>query len=304
MKENEVFYYKSNRLQQLRGFYYTAMLGSVSDAAEKMGLQQCSVSMQIKSLERDLEVNLFERAGPKMNISEAGHQLYELISPHIESIDSLPSAFQKKLKEKQEKKLTIAANQASFNYLLPRLISHCKESIPELSIRVKMENPSDGLELLKKDKIQAYIAPFSELPPEFEFHEICSAEVIIIAQKDHPLITSENFHISDIGKYQTVRTPDVRFFTVPFFEETLRQHKVKVYAEVENIDWEICKSFICHTDTFTIVSDICYDPKRDHNIGKRSLKELIPNMRYGIVIKKGKIHSEPVKHLLESAKNP
>jgi len=47
------FYYKKNRLQQLKGFYYTVRYGSPSKAAVKMNLVQSSLTMQIQSLERD-----------------------------------------------------------------------------------------------------------------------------------------------------------------------------------------------------------------------------------------------------------
>ena len=71
------FYYKHNRLQQLKGFYYTVQAGSsISKAAAKMGLTQSTVSLQIQSLERDLNVKLFERTGKRMKITESGKILF------------------------------------------------------------------------------------------------------------------------------------------------------------------------------------------------------------------------------------
>lgn len=301
MKKDDVFYYKNNRLQQLRGFYYTVLLGSVSAAAEKMGLQQCSISLQIKTLEQDLETNLFHRRGPRLTASEDGLQLYEMVLPHIEMLDTLPSIFNKKLRSEKSKKLKIAANQASVTYVLPQLIRPCKEKHPDTSIKISIKNASEGLELLKQDKIDAYVGVIDHVNHEYEFHEIGNYEVILIARKDHPLITSKNFKLSDISTYKTVRTPENKFFTVPFFEEILKRYNVKIYAEIEGIDWEISKAFVAHTDTFTLVSEICYDPRRDYLIGKRSLKQFIPNMRYGIVTKKGRVHTESLSLILDTA---
>ena len=55
------FYYKKNRLQQLRGFCYAAQMGSMLKCANKMGLTQGAITLQIQSLERDLGIKLFER---------------------------------------------------------------------------------------------------------------------------------------------------------------------------------------------------------------------------------------------------
>ena len=40
--------------QQLRGFYYSARLGNLTKAAEKMAITQSAVSQQIKALEEGL----------------------------------------------------------------------------------------------------------------------------------------------------------------------------------------------------------------------------------------------------------
>ena len=64
------FYYKRNRIQQLKGFYHSAQTGSISKAAKKMGLTQAAVTLQIQSLERDIGVDLFKREGQKIKLTE------------------------------------------------------------------------------------------------------------------------------------------------------------------------------------------------------------------------------------------
>ena len=56
--------YKQNRLQQLRGFCLAARHQSMSKAAEAMLLSQPSVSLQIKALEHELGVELFDAPWP------------------------------------------------------------------------------------------------------------------------------------------------------------------------------------------------------------------------------------------------
>ena len=70
------FYYKRNRIQQLKGFYYTVQTKSISKAAKKMGLTQAAVTLQIQSLERDLGVQLFIREKQKITLTAAAKTLY------------------------------------------------------------------------------------------------------------------------------------------------------------------------------------------------------------------------------------
>ncbi len=65
-------YYKQNRLKQLRAFCMAARTGSISQAAEKLFLSQPTVTLQIQALERDMNVVLFERRGPKISLTPEG----------------------------------------------------------------------------------------------------------------------------------------------------------------------------------------------------------------------------------------
>ena len=54
-----------------------------------MQLSQPSVSLQIKALEQELGTQLFERRGPRIELTHDGHRLLELARPLVEGIDGL-----------------------------------------------------------------------------------------------------------------------------------------------------------------------------------------------------------------------
>lgn len=62
-------------LHQLRIFATVARLGSFSRAAEALRISQPSVSIQVADLERSLGVDLFERQGRGVRLTEAGRVL-------------------------------------------------------------------------------------------------------------------------------------------------------------------------------------------------------------------------------------
>ena len=78
-----------NRLQRLRSFCYAAQTGSISRAAEQAMLSQPSVSLQIQALELEFKAKLFQRRGPKIQLTPDGQALYKLAWPLVEALDSL-----------------------------------------------------------------------------------------------------------------------------------------------------------------------------------------------------------------------
>ncbi|WP_208948557.1 LysR family transcriptional regulator [Segnochrobactrum spirostomi] len=62
-------------LRLLNSFVMTAELGNMTAAAAKLHITQSTLSRQIKALEDDLGVGLFDRAGRKLRLSKAGEAL-------------------------------------------------------------------------------------------------------------------------------------------------------------------------------------------------------------------------------------
>ena len=79
MTKTPQMYYKQNRLKKLRAFCHASRTGSISEAAEQLFLSQPTVTLQIQALERELDTVLFERRGPKIQLTPEGKLLYEFI---------------------------------------------------------------------------------------------------------------------------------------------------------------------------------------------------------------------------------
>ena len=94
-------------IQQLKGFYYSAKLGSLTKAAERMAITQSAVSQQIKSLEEELSAKLFNRFGPHKDLTSDGQLFFDLVSPLIQEIEALKITFED-LKGNERGVLTIA----------------------------------------------------------------------------------------------------------------------------------------------------------------------------------------------------
>ncbi|NNE90321.1 MAG: LysR family transcriptional regulator [Verrucomicrobiales bacterium] len=68
--------------RQLRAFQEVAHQGSFTSAAVELSLTQSAVSHSLKALEGDLEVQLIQRAGKDIQLTEAG----QILLGHAEKI--------------------------------------------------------------------------------------------------------------------------------------------------------------------------------------------------------------------------
>lgn len=126
-------------LRGLRTFCAAAALGSFRAAAEELFITPSAVSHQVKSLEEELELLLFDRASRDLKLTEAGRELYEEVSPIIEQLDAVVSRFRG-----HGPTSTIRVSVQPFfgsEYFVPRL-GEFTSANPEIDIQVRASDES------------------------------------------------------------------------------------------------------------------------------------------------------------------
>jgi DNA-binding transcriptional LysR family regulator len=77
------------KLAHLRSFHYLARLGSMTAAAEELGISQPTMSDHIEQLERGFEDRLFTRGPTGVSLTAAGEALQRTIEHSITQLDTL-----------------------------------------------------------------------------------------------------------------------------------------------------------------------------------------------------------------------
>ena len=78
-------------IRQLKAFVVVADLLSFTKASQKLNMAQSSVSAQVKVLEEDLDVKLFDRIGRRVLLTDAGRKLYAYARRMAEMTDEIRS---------------------------------------------------------------------------------------------------------------------------------------------------------------------------------------------------------------------
>jgi DNA-binding transcriptional LysR family regulator len=292
--------YRQNRLQQLRGFCYAARTKSISKAARKLGLSQPSVSLQIKALESELGAKLFERRGPRIELTHDGQRLLELARPLVESMDQLDERFASLRESVERGTVDIAAGGSTIQYLLPPFVEKYTREYPHVDVRLHNVTGKAGLALLREGEVDFAVGPMLDTPPDIEFHPLVTYEPMLITRRDHPLAGQSRVTLKDIANYPLILPPKEQS-TYRVVEMVFAEHALEYDIKLEVGGYDVIKKYVELGLGISIVMSHCLTGA-DH-LHAVPLGRWFPKRTYGLVLRKGRTLSPAAEQFVETIRS-
>ena len=296
MVRDKRFYYKQNRLKQLRAFCFAAQENSISRAAQRMHLSQPSVSLQVRALEDEMGIVLFERRGPRIDLTPQGQVLYDLASPLVDAIDGLPAAFAERCGNLDQGELDIAAGESTILYLLPKFAQTFAEHHPGIRLRLHNVTGRDGLAALRADRVDFAVGPMPQRPDDIIYQPIFHYDTVLITPRGHPLSANQCPSLADISPYGLILPPR-HLSTWTVVDLVFRQHDVPYTVALEAGGFEVIKRYVALGLGVSIVSGLCLTG--DDDVEAVSLTRYFPKRSYGVVRRRGRFLSPAARRFIE-----
>jgi len=172
-------------IYQLSIFLAVAETGSFSMAAERLNLTQPAVSLQIKTLERQLGLTLFDRQAPKLSLSEAGEALLPLARALVrmaEQVEQEMCSFRGIVTGR----LIIACSTAPGEYLLPRLIARYREKYPAVRVILEMTDSATVIRRLRDEQVDIGCVGWFPKEKWLEGRKFIEDELVLVVPRSHP----------------------------------------------------------------------------------------------------------------------
>ncbi len=185
-------------LHHLRIFYAVAQRRSITAAAADLLLSQPAVSLQLKALEKELGVSLFERGGPKLRLTQAGEVLYRSAVSILHAKDEAERAISE-LRDGTTGRLILGAGTTGGMYVLPRIVQAYKGNWPETEIVFHIGTTEQILEKLLQNVLDMGVVGGPIEDRRFVAEPICSDELVLIAAPSHPIASLERVTLKDLG---------------------------------------------------------------------------------------------------------
>ncbi|WP_130806064.1 LysR family transcriptional regulator [Senegalia massiliensis] len=165
-------------IDYLRAFYITVKANSISKAAKILHLTQPGLSMQIQSLEKELQVSLLNRSNRGVNLTEAG----EIVFDYANTILSLQDNVERDLEnlKTHKKKLFIGSCKSIGEYALPCSIYIYKHENPDIDINLEISNTKKVIDNVLNNTVNLGIAQNKIDNKNLVYQKITSNDMLLV----------------------------------------------------------------------------------------------------------------------------
>ena len=189
--------------RQLRVFTEVAQQGSMARAAEALHLTPPAVSMQIKEVESQVGLPLFDRQGRSVVLSTAGEYFLvhakRLLAALKEADDSMA-----RFKRVERGLLTIGMVSTA-KYFVPHLLARFHQDHPGVDVRLRVVGNREQLvALMQTSEVDLSIMgrPPREISTRSE--NFATHPLVFIAPPGHPLLRQPNAPVTALGPYEFI----------------------------------------------------------------------------------------------------
>ena len=143
-------------IKDMRAFFAIVEEGNISHAAQRLGIAQPALSRQMKHLEENLNVKLFERGSRRIRLTEAGQVLYNRVESILGMVDGTVREI-KEIGSGTKGTVRIGTITTSGAMILPDLISEFRKIYPEVTFEIWEAEGARIIELLDSRLIEVAI---------------------------------------------------------------------------------------------------------------------------------------------------
>jgi len=166
---------------QLTAFLAVVRHGSVTAAAQELYVTQPSVSAAVAALERELGVELTERAGRNVRPTAAGQE-YARYANHVVGLLKEGAEVAGRVAAGAQGRLRLAAVLTAGEHLMPPLIQNFREHRPKLQISLSVANRQEVFRSLAAHEVDLVVS--GRAPDEGDF------EAVAFADNEFALVTA------------------------------------------------------------------------------------------------------------------
>jgi len=199
-------------LRQLEYFVAVSNELHFTKAAEKLNISQPSLSQQIRALEHEIGMPLFDRIGKKISLTEAGRILLSHSKKVFHEVEQAYAAIQD-LNGLQQGKLTIGALLTTVNYLLPPAILNFNELYPNIELSVLGLRTGEIREKLLQNELDIGITFLPVQDKEIISIPLYQNELTLVVPTNHELTQHTTVTMGVLQKYPIILLPKNFFLT-------------------------------------------------------------------------------------------
>lgn len=218
-------------LRQLKYLLSIAEEGTFTAAAEKLHISQSALSQQVKKVETELSVPLFDRSRNRLQFTQAGQLLHQGAKQIIKEVDEVKKAIDE-LEQLYRGTLTIGVLQTVNAYLIPKIVSDFSSQFPDVSLKVQELAAPQVEQKVYDGEIDAGISFHPTEHKNLSFSRLFKEELVLIVNPEHPLARRANIDIKDLNQRKLILLPK-DYCTRRVWEDCAKEAQISFMVQIE-----------------------------------------------------------------------
>jgi LysR family cys regulon transcriptional activator len=253
--------------QQLRSIREAARRGyNLTEVANVLFTSQPGVSRQIRELEEELGVDIFERNGKRLTgLTDPGKEILLIIDRLLLEAQNLQQAGQQYSGQKTGT-LKIATTHTQARYVLPQVVQGFRQSFPEVRIALQQSSPEHIAEWVMSGKADIGIATeglsqFDDLVsfPCYRWNHV------VVVPEGHPLLSCTPISLQDLAAYPLI-TYDVGFTGRGHIDDAFKRMEVATDIVLTAMDSDVIQQYVSLGLGIGIVASMAIKDNRDSDL--------------------------------------
>lgn len=195
-------------IHQLRYFVAVAELLSFTKAAERCRVSQPSLSQQIQKLEVDLGVQLLDRLGRRIKLTDAGDVFYERAAAALDAIDDAKTCVQTGL-DWQKGAIAVGAIHTIAPYLLPDVVRRLTKRFPQAHVTVEEQLTEELIANCLAGELDVAIVALPIAEQRLRTESLFTEKLVAAVPAASPLSQSNRLTLRDITSQPFVLLDDM-----------------------------------------------------------------------------------------------
>lgn len=193
-------------LRHLTYFVAVAERLNFSRAAEALHVAQPAISQQIRALEQELGISLFDRISKRVTLTEAGRALL----PHARQILSAVEAARSEIRERGTLKrgtVSLGAPPTVSAHFLPTKITSFEQKHPGLDVMLREAGTETLVALVEQGQLDMAIVSTDVLPPSIESTPFLEETYVLAVGAKHRLCKRKTVNITELAEESFIMFP-------------------------------------------------------------------------------------------------
>ncbi|AYM77989.1 HTH-type transcriptional regulator cbl [Janthinobacterium sp. HH103] len=274
--------------QQLRSIREAARRGyNLTEVANALFTSQPGVSRQIRELEDELGVVIFERNGKRLTgLTEPGKGILKIVDRLLIEAENLQQA-SLEYSGQTSGTLSVAATHTQARYALPKVVQGFRAAFPDVRIALQQSAPEHIAEWVLSGKTDIGIATegLSQFPDLVSFPCYRWSHLIVVPD-GHPLLEHSPIRLEDLAKYPLI-TYDKGFTGRGHIDDAFAKAGVTTDIILTAMDSDVIKQYVALGLGVGIVASMAFDHGRDKGLRAVEASHLFATNTTRLAVRRG-----------------